>query len=118
MQSEALCTKRRYHYAIRAIKKRKPDLRKSRMAECLTNNRNHRDCWRENKKMNGSFKETPLHMDGTTEPELSEKYSTLYNSIPFDMDELAYVKKMIFVDIKIISNNMLCTYRKNMYSLK
>ncbi len=29
------------------------------MAKCLTNNRNHRDFWKENKKMNGSSSETP-----------------------------------------------------------
>ncbi len=36
------CTKHRYHYAIRAIKKRESDLSKSKMAERLINNRNHR----------------------------------------------------------------------------
>ncbi len=39
------------------------------MAECLINNRNHRDFLKENKKMNGSSREMPPHMDGTTELE-------------------------------------------------
>ncbi len=34
--------KHQYHYTIRAIKKRDVDLRKSRMAECLTTAKNHR----------------------------------------------------------------------------
>ncbi len=75
-------TKHRYHYAIRAIKKRESGLHKSNMAEHLLNNRNDRDFWKENNKMSGSFKEMPPHIDGTTEPEgiaqqLSDKHSTI-----------------------------------------
>ncbi len=52
-----------------AIKLREPDLCQSRMVECLTSNRNHRDVWKENKKMNVSSPETPPHIDGVTELE-------------------------------------------------
>ncbi len=101
------CTKHRYQYAIRAIKKKESDLHKSKMAKCLINNRNHRDIWKENKKMNGSSREMPPHMDGTTEPEgiaqhLSDKYGTLYNSVQSDMDELNSNKQKI--------NHALCRY--------
>ncbi len=94
------CTKHRYHYAIRAIKKRESVLCKSKMAQCLINNRNGRDLWKENKEMNGSSRERPPNMDGKTEPEgtaqqLSDKYSTLYNSVPSDMDELNSIKQKI-----------------------
>ncbi len=70
------------------------------MAECLINNRNHRDFWKENKKMNGSSRETPPHMDRTTEHEgiaqqISDNYSTLYTSVPSDMDELNSIKQTI-----------------------
>ncbi len=51
------------------------------MAESLINNRIHSDFAKENKKMNGSSREMPPHMDETTETEgiaqhLSDKYST------------------------------------------
>ncbi len=74
------------------------------MAKCLINNRNHRDFWKENKKMNDSSREMLPQMDGTTEPEriaqkLSDKYSTLYNYVPSDMDELNLIKQR---------SNMLC----------
>ncbi len=70
------------------------------MAECLTNNRNHRAFGKEYKKMNGSSRETPPHMDGSTGPEciaqqLSAKHSTLYNSVPSDFDELNSIKQKI-----------------------
>ncbi len=50
--------------------------------------------------MNGSSREMPPHMDGTTELEgiaqqLADKYSTLYNSVSSGMDELNSIKEMI-----------------------
>ncbi len=76
------------------------------MAECLTNNRNHRDFWKENKKMNGSSRVMPPHMDGTTAPQgiaqqLFDKYITLYNSVSSDIYiyELNYIKEKINHDL-------------------
>ncbi len=60
-------TKHKYHYTISTIKKRDADLCKSRMAECLTTVKNHRDFWKEQRKMDGNSKQIPPHVDGETE---------------------------------------------------
>ncbi len=52
-------TKHKYHYTIRAIKKREDDLRKSLMAESLIYERNHRNFWAEYKKLEGQSKQKP-----------------------------------------------------------
>ncbi len=56
--------------------------------------------------------ETPLHIVSVTEHEgiaeqLSDKYSTLYNSVPTDMDELTSIKEKI--------KHVLCRYNGRKY---
>ncbi len=98
-------TKYKYHYTNRAIKKRDADLRKSRMAECLTTEKNHRDFWKEQRKMDGNSKQIPAHVDGETEPKdiaqvFSEKYQKLYNSVLSDMDEVKAIKEKKRIDLQ------------------
>ncbi len=48
-------TKHKYHYTVRTIKRRDADLRKSRMAKCLTTKKKHRDFWKEPEKDGWKF---------------------------------------------------------------
>ncbi len=61
-------TKHKYHYTIRAIRKRDADLRKTWVAESLIYERNDRNVWAEYKKLEGQSKQNPPHMNDRTEP--------------------------------------------------
>ncbi len=70
------------------------------MAESLIYERNHRNLWAEYKKLEGQSKQKPPHMNDRTEPKhiaelFTDKYSTLYNSVPSDEEELCSIKKKI-----------------------
>ncbi len=93
-------SKHKYLYTIRVIKKRDDDLRKSWMAESLIYERNHRNFWAEYKTHEGQSKQKPSHMNDRTEPKymaelLTDKYSTLYNYVPSDEEELCTIKNKI-----------------------
>ena len=70
------------------------------MAESLIHERNDRNLWAEYKKLEGQTKQKPPHMDDRIESKdiadlLTDKYSTLYNSVPSDKEELFSIKERI-----------------------
>ncbi len=70
------------------------------MADNLIYERNHRNIWAEYKKLEGQSKQNTHHMNDRTEPKdiaefFRDKFSTLYNSVPSDEDELCSIKKKI-----------------------
>ncbi len=70
------------------------------MAESLIYERNHRNFWAEYKKLEGQSKQKLPHMNDRTEPKdiaelFTDKYSTLYNSVPSDEEKLCSIKKKI-----------------------
>ncbi len=70
------------------------------MANSLIYETNHRNFWAEYKKLEGQSKQKPPHMNHRTEPKdiaelFTDKYSTLYNSVPSDEEELYSIKKKI-----------------------
>ncbi len=75
--------------------------------------------------MNGSSRETPPHMDGTTKPEgieqqLSDRHSTLYNSISSNIDVLTSIKEKVKHDLCIYdgSEYIITTLRKDFVILQ
>ena len=94
-----LSCKRKYHYAVRQIKKHEESFRRARMAECIANNRS-RDLWKELKKMKPASKVVPPNIDGETDPKticdnFAGKYSALYNSVPYDGETMAQIKSRL-----------------------
>ncbi len=62
-------TKHKHHYAIRNIKKHERELRMSKMVEAMMDNGDNRNVWYEHKKLQGSSKSYPPHVDDATENE-------------------------------------------------
>ena len=89
----------RYHRAIRHIKKCESDIRMDKMAEAISNN-NHRDLYVEVNKIKGRNNKTVPCVDGCCDDEtiannFSDKYNNLYNSVPYDKNEMDDIKKCI-----------------------
>ncbi len=61
-------TKARYHYSIRALWRREYELRKTRMAEALMIENNHRDFWTEGKKVERRSKPRTPQIDDKITP--------------------------------------------------
>ncbi len=57
-----------YHYSIRALRKREDELRKTRMAEALMIENNHRDFWKDGKKVEGQSKPRAPQIDDKITP--------------------------------------------------
>ena len=82
-------TKRRYHYAIRSIKRGDTNLRNARMAEALASGR-QRDMWSETRRVN---KNKPSNIDGLyNDDDIADHFAgknrTLYNSVPSDPEKI------------------------------
>ena len=89
--------KRKYHYAIRALKRKENDLRNVRMAEAIAQN-NSRDLWSELNKMKPREKVVPPNINGLCNVDdichvFEDKYNKLYNSVPSQAEELIRIKK-------------------------
>ena len=84
--------KRKYHYAIRKIRRNENAMRNARMAEHVANN-NSRDLWHELNKTKPRSKVIPPHIDGSTDNKdicqiFADKYEMLYNSLPSDCNHV------------------------------
>ncbi len=82
----------RYHHAVRKVIKNENLIRSEKMAEAIVDNRS-RDLMREARKIKGNNNLKPGNIDGATGDEdistlFKEKYSNLYNSVPFDRNEM------------------------------
>ena len=88
--------KKRYHYAIKNLKKQENILRNARMAEAIVQN-NSRDLWKEINKMKPRSKVIPPHVDGCTDNKavcdiFANKYQTLFNSVPSNKTSMRDIK--------------------------
>lgn len=95
--------KRKYHYAIRNLKRRESELRKERMAEALCKNTN-RNFWEEVRKTLPRGKCSAIRIDDIkTDDAICEKfakiYETLYNSVPSDKHSLHNINECIYKDL-------------------
>ena len=76
------------------------------MVEVLISNRS-RDLWSEVKRMKGRSRKSACTIDGVNGDKdiadiFSEKYNTLYNSVPFDKDDMLCIRSTIVHDCKIL----------------
>ena len=88
-------TRARYHKAIRGVIRDHDSIVMERMANAILDS-NHRDLWREVKKIKGRNNTVSANVDGfTTDSDIaavfSRKYDNLYNSVPYSTDELQQI---------------------------
>lgn len=92
-------TRAAYHYAIRRVKRDKQTLVRQRFADALLSD-NSRDLWSEVKKISGKRAIPARVVDGhATAESISEffahKYQELYNSVPYDSQDLDIKRRII-----------------------
>ena len=92
-------TRATYHYAVRHIKRRERELRKSKMAESVSTNKQS-DIWVETKKMLSGKKPSINSVDGACNPEaisevFASKYETLFQGTPTEPAELQSLYRTI-----------------------
>ena len=85
-------TRASYHYAVRQIKRRERELRKRKMAESVSTNK-QRDIWVETKKMLSGKKPSINSVDGACNSEaisevFASKYESLFQGTPTEPLEL------------------------------
>jgi hypothetical protein len=81
--------RRKYHYAVRALKKAEQQTRMNCLAEAMARS-NTRDLWTEVKKIRGHSNVSPPNIDGkVTSVDINnlfaDKYRLLYNKVPSDL---------------------------------
>ena len=96
-------TRAKYHKAVRSLKKNHSSNRNTKIAEAFDGN-NSRDLWAELKKLDNSRKATPCSINGATDNNeiagiFSDKYKTLYSSVPTDPDEINQLKNEMNHDL-------------------
>ena len=105
-------TRARYHRAIRQIVKDSEKIRLERMAEAIADNRT-RDLWNEVRRIKGRNNIAPCKVDGVVGDKnisevFSEKYKNLYNSVPYDDDEMDSIRTEI--NLRLLTDNK-CSYK-------
>jgi hypothetical protein len=92
-------SKMTYHYAVRALKRKSENLRKTKMADSLLNNKS-RDFWTEVKKLKGNPIQVSNCVENKEDPceiatHFADKYYDLYNSVPSDPLRMQRVKMSV-----------------------
>ena len=88
-----------YHKAVRHLKRAATRMRTEKMAEALISIRS-RDLWSEVKRMKGRSRKSACIIDGVNGDKdiadlFSNKYNTLYHSVPFDNDDMLRIRYTI-----------------------
>ena len=94
-------TRRKYHYAIRNVKRKQAEIRKDNILKSYADKENKTEFW---KKINTMIKTpgvTPLDIDGISGPGnisdyLAEKYESLYTSVPTDKYDLECLNEALY----------------------
>ena len=99
-------TRRRYHYAVRCIKKDEVKLRNRRMAEAMAEKRD-RDIWKETRRANGGKK--PSNIGGLFKDQdianmFAKNNRDIYNSVPSDVNEISRLCAVINDRLKCNDN--------------
>ena len=89
----------RYHRAIRHIDRNASKIKSEKIAEAMLSN-NSRDMWSEVKKMKGRNSKLTCSIDDCSDSNdianiFSSKYMELYNSVPYDVDEMKKIESRI-----------------------
>ena len=95
------CTRAKYHAAIRNVKRNENTIRNIRMPQAISESKN-RQFWNEISRMNGCYSKLPSNIDGVTDDcdiaELfAQKFSRLYNSVPYDTNEMNALKAKFYI---------------------
>ena len=94
------------------------EIRMERMATAILQS-NHRDLWKEVKKIKGWGNIVPTSIDGLNDENdiaelFSKKYNELYNSVPFDHTEMHHIVNEI--DARLVGEN--CIYEIELNDVK
>lgn len=92
-------TRARYHRAVRHVDKNANTLRAEKMANALLSN-NSRDMWSEVRKMKGRNCKIAGSVDNCRDDAgivgiFSDKYKDLYNSVPYDVNDMSDINCII-----------------------
>ena len=101
-------TRARYHRSIRQLKRDHDKVRMEKMADSLLSDKS-RDMWAEIRKLKGHSSKMACSIDGCYDNDdivnvFSDKYMSLYNSVPFDSDDMCAIKSEISSRIDKCSN--------------
>ncbi len=89
-------TSARYHHAVKTIKRDNDTIRMQMMAEALVSNKT-RDSFSEASKIKGRNNILPTSVDDASSDDnivnlFADKYSNLYNSVPYDQSDINDIK--------------------------
>ncbi len=98
-----------YHRAIRHLERSSSKIRMEKMAEALVSN-SSRDMWSEVKRLKGRSSKLACSIDGASDDSgianlFSEKYDALYNSVPYDQDEMLTIESTICSRLQNYTDN-------------
>ena len=90
----------RYHRSIRHIQRNKKIIQSEKMAHAIVPN-NSRNLWSEVRKVEGRNSKISSDVDCSCDSEeitelFSEKYKHLYNSVPYNIDDMHAIESTIF----------------------
>ena len=90
----------RYHRSIRHIQRNKKIIQSEKMAHAVVSN-NSRDLWFGVKKVKGMNSKISSNIDGSCDSKeitvlFSVKYKHLYNSVPYNIDDMHAIESTIF----------------------
>jgi len=105
-------TRNDYHKAVKKLKMKESDLRKSRLAERVATG-DQAGLWNELKKMKVNKNVSPPVVDNIADPKqiaemLGNKYKVLYNSVPPDKDFMMELDDTMTSQMKNEDNSMYC----------
>ena len=105
-------TRSLYHKAVRGVIKQGDIIRTSKMAEAICDNR-YRDLWAEVRKIKGRNKFLPSSIDGHGDDReiaqlFQDKYKQLYNSVPYDAEEMRSIELEIDRQVNASAVYVIC----------
>ena len=95
-----LIFKAKYHGSIRHIQRNKKIIQSGKMDHALMSNHS-RNLWSEVRKVKGRNSKISSNVDGSCDSKkitelFSEKYKHLYNSVPYNIDDMHAIESTIF----------------------
>ena len=100
-------TRARYHNIVKSVKKDSDNIRIEKMAKAISQS-NHRNLWNEVRKIKGKSNFMSACVDGATEDTdicniFADKYDKLYNSVPYDTNEMQNIVSEINHQVDMFS---------------
>jgi len=102
-------TRLQYHAAIRAVRRNENDIVNARFASSVTKNRS-RDFWQEVKRIRRKCNNVSNVVDGVSNADdiaelFAEKYSTLYNSVSYDVNDMSDIRSELNESIECVTSD-------------